>query len=179
MQFEHFSPQSGQISAQFSHPSPQGQTTPQSVQSPHVMQKLSAPAQSTHVPHSVHTSPTEQLEHFSLHSAQTVAQLEHPSPQAHTASTHSRQSEHTAQKSSAPTQFIQFPQSVHSSPSEHSLHFSPHSGHISAQFEQILLYYFKLCSFVFSKTFLPQCGQYCVSEARTVLQCGQWTCILL
>ena len=89
MQFEHFSPQSGQISAQFSHPSPQGQTTPQSVQSPHVMQKLSAPAQSTHVPHSVHTSPTEQLEHFSLHSVQTVAQLEHPSPQAHTASTHS------------------------------------------------------------------------------------------
>ncbi len=134
-QFEHFSPQSGQRSAQFSHPSPHGQTVPQSEQSPQLMQKLSAPAQSTHLPHSIHSSPSEQAEHFSQHSIQTEAQLVHPPPQEQTISTQVMHSAHSEQKLDSPTQLIQNPQSTQISPSEHSLQCSPQSGHTAAHEE--------------------------------------------
>ena len=132
---EQTSPHSGQRSAQFSHPSPQGQTVPQSEQSPQFTQKLSAPAQSTHLPHSTQSSPSEQLEHFSQHSMQTTAQFAHPPPHEQTISTQVMQSAHSEQKLDSPTQDIQKPQSTQISPSEHSEQCSPQSGQTTAQVE--------------------------------------------
>jgi hypothetical protein len=60
---------------------------PQSEHSPQVMQKLSEPAQSTHIPHSTQSSPSEQFKHFSPHSSQMTVQFEHPPPQTQTMST--------------------------------------------------------------------------------------------
>ena len=90
------------------------------------------------MPHSIQRSPSEQFEHFSPQVSQTTAQFEQPYPQEQTISTQSLQSEQLSQKYSAPAHSLQVPQSRQSSPSEHSLQCSLHSGHTVAHSEQPL-----------------------------------------
>ena len=136
-QFKHFSPQVIQIIVQLEHPLPQEHTiSVQLLQSIHSEQKFSSPMHSLQNPQSTQISPSEHSLQWLLHSWQTSAQSEQPLPHSQTYSVQLLQSSQFSQKPPSPEHSLQIPQLEQNSPSAQFEHFSPHSGQISAQFEQ-------------------------------------------